>query len=324
MSVTHTARNVRVIELGRHGTELRGAIEEAADGLGPLGDREFLDRLPLLRALLPADVHLGLRTAMLDEQTAVVLVRGFPVPPSVGPTPPHWRDEDPAATRTLDAYLLVLGSVLGEPFAWRTLQEGRLVSSILPIPGTEREQTGHSSEVLLDFHCEDAFHDFRCDYLGLLSLRNEQRVATTVGVLDPAELDPAVVDVLRQPRFRIRADDEHRRNGADPSGTVTPVLFGSARDPYLRLDPPYMEDDGDEEAAEALRRLVEPLGASLLDVVLEPGDVCFIDNYRAVHGRRAFTARYDGTDRWLRRVMLTRDLRKSRAVRNAAADRVIG
>ncbi|MBP2478023.1 putative NAD(P)/FAD-binding protein YdhS [Crossiella equi] len=34
-------------------------------------------------------------------------------------------------------------------------------------------------------------------------------------------------------------------------------------------------------------------------------------NKRAVHGRRPFTARYDGTDRWLRRINITADLRRS-------------
>ena len=50
---------------------------------------------------------------------------------------------------------------------------------------------------------------------------------------------------------------------------------------------------------------------NLVGVPLEPGMRCFIDNYRAVHGRASFQARYDGTDRWLKRVSITRDLRRS-------------
>ena len=40
-----------------------------------------------------------------------------------------------------------------------------------------------------------------------------------------------------------------------------------------------------------------------------------MDNYRAIHGRYAFQPRYDGTDRWLKKMMLTRDVRKSRVLR---------
>lgn len=58
-------------------------------------------------------------------------------------------------------------------------------------------------------------------------------------------------------------------------------------------------------------------------VGLAPGDCVFIDNFRAVHGRKSFRARYDGTDRWLKRLNITRNLRGSRAWRPAADNRVI-
>jgi hypothetical protein len=51
--------------------------------------------------------------------------------------------------------------------------------------------------------------------------------------------------------------------------------------------------------------------------------VLFVDNYRAVHGRRPFTARYDGTDRWLKRIGVSRDLRRSRDAGATGAARVI-
>jgi enduracididine beta-hydroxylase len=57
--------------------------------------------------------------------------------------------------------------------------------------------------------------------------------------------------------------------------------------------------------------------------VLEPGDMLFVDNFRAVHGRRPFSARFDGRDRWLKRINVTRDLRKSRRVRGSRESRVI-
>jgi alpha-ketoglutarate-dependent taurine dioxygenase len=47
-------------------------------------------------------------------------------------------------------------------------------------------------------------------------------------------------------------------------------------------------------------------------VALAPGDILILDNYRGVHGRRPFEAKYDGRDRWLKRVSVTRDLRRQR------------
>ncbi len=50
-------------------------------------------------------------------------------------------------------------------------------------------------------------------------------------------------------------------------------------------------------------------------VVLEPGDLLVVDNNVAVHGRSPFSARFDGTDRWLQRAFVVTDLAPSAADR---------
>lgn len=69
---------------------------------------------------------------------------------------------------------------------------------------------------------------------------------------------------------------------------------------------------GDRPAEDALAELKNQLHLGLQDVILGHGDVLVIDNQRAVHGRRRFLARYDGTDRWLRRGWALRDLKATR------------
>ena len=102
------------------------------------------------------------------------------------------------------------------------------------------------------------------------------------------------------------------------------VLFGNPESPYIRIDPYFMDRDQlDPERRDALDAIVRMLDATLQDLVLKPGDIVFIDNYRTVHGRRPFKARYDGYDRWLKRVNITNDLRKSRDARRASTERLI-
>jgi L-asparagine oxygenase len=43
-------------------------------------------------------------------------------------------------------------------------------------------------------------------------------------------------------------------------------------------------------------------------VFLETGDLIVIDNAVTVHGRTAFDAKYDGTDRWLKRVVVRKEI----------------
>lgn len=43
-------------------------------------------------------------------------------------------------------------------------------------------------------------------------------------------------------------------------------------------------------------------------VFLKTGEILVINNRTAVHGRTPFKARYDGTDRWLKRAMVSTKL----------------
>ena len=51
------------------------------------------------------------------------------------------------------------------------------------------------------------------------------------------------------------------------------------------------------------------------EIVLRPGDLFFIDNSRAFHGRSSFTPRWDGADRWLCRLQGLCNLAVSRFAR---------
>jgi L-asparagine oxygenase len=290
---------------------------------------------------LPLELIRFLDRFQRTEFSPVVEVTGFVVDDhAIGPTPPHWRAQpDPRSTLREEIYLALLGALLGEVFGWATLQDGHLVHNVVPISNQEEEQSGHGSHATLAWHTEDGFHPYRCDYLGLMSLRNHDRVPTTFASVDAIRLTPEQRRTLAEPRFVIRPDNEHleqrQREGAvlgmdaslatewtDPEPTA--VLFGDPCRPYLRIDPCFMSvPPGDTEAEAALAAIVNQLDTALQNLVLDPGAVCLIDNYRAVHGRQSFRPSYDGTDRWLKKIVLTRDLRRSRAARAAPTGRVL-
>ncbi len=182
------------------------------------------------------------------------------------------------------------------------------------------------------------------DYLGLLCLRNPDGVPTTYATTEMLELSEESQRILFEERFTIRPDESHllkhkakRRavNGKLAAAyariekmNVEPekiaVLFGDRDAPYLRIDPFFMDPLEDEpEAQAALDQLVRQIDDKLSDLVLRPGDFCFVDNFQAVHGRKPFKVRYDGQDRWLKRINVARDLRKSRDFRASAESPVL-
>lgn len=310
----------------------------------------LLNELAIHAHCLPRDLRAGLNTFRLAEPSSVCLIRGFPIDDRrIGATPSHWQDQpDPGTTLEEELFLLMCGALLGDPVGWATQQAGHIVHNVLPIRGREETQVGWSSRTALMWHTEDAFHPYRNDYVMLMCLRNPDRTATTYAASEDLLLGSQHREVLSQPRFLLRPDDSHledvpaeayRHLGATADTVAqaraltsslasnlqrVAVMNGSQGAPHLRLDPFYMEAVPDDEtAACSLAALFDAIGAALRHVALVPGEVLIIDNFRCVHGRDRFIPRYDGSDRWLKRINVTRDLRKSRAARLSPASRII-
>ncbi|MGW9419791.1 guanitoxin biosynthesis L-enduracididine beta-hydroxylase GntD [Streptomyces koyangensis] len=310
---------------------------------------EFLRDSRLYAQELPRRVRRELEEFRLTEKSGALVVTGLTVDDaSLGPTP-----ADRAAAPSLspshhqDLAFFLIASLLGDPIGWATQQDGRIMHDIYPVEKYEHDQIGWGSAQTLTWHTEDAFHHLRTDYLGLMCLRNPDGTETTVADVADIQLDEATRRLLGEKRFRILPDDSHRPEAAESGRPLSPretrlhrqarerveqalkepepvaVLFGDPESPYLVIDPYYMQGQHEDEEQEALDRIGEAIDAAMSGVVLTPGDICFLDNYQVVHGRKPFQARFDGTDRWLRRLNIARDLRRSREYRLSADSRVI-
>ncbi|MEV6948652.1 TauD/TfdA family dioxygenase [Streptomyces sp. NPDC051172] len=297
-----------VLETSDVDIESRRALVSAAEELaagGGLGDTVLADpsaRLPrqlaerLSRTIRPPRPGAGYQ-----------VVRGlFAEFTDLGPTPLHWRETDRQRCAPLDIALVLVAAQLGRVFGWTDQQDGRIVHNIVPSPGCEELQIGSSSTTPLAWHTEDAFHPDRADLLLLACVRNPDGIGSRLSTVASAGLSERAVDLLLKPHVVILPDDSYEDDGAaqqEPIGMST--LWPRNDSLGLRYDPSYarlLTDDA------AFRCAYEELGQALEEgsfvVPLSPGDLVIIDNDAAVHGRTAFEPRYDGTDRWLKRILV--------------------
>ncbi|MGY8818309.1 MAG: TauD/TfdA family dioxygenase [Pseudomonadales bacterium] len=86
------------------------------------------------------------------------------------------------------------------------------------------------------------------------------------------------------------------------------VLYGDPDAPFLRFDPQFMVAYSDR-AQRALDRLRAVAWEAVEPVRLTRGDLLIIDNRRTAHARSPFTARFDGSDRWMQRTFASCNLR---------------
>ncbi|HDR7891109.1 arginine beta-hydroxylase, Fe(II)/alpha-ketoglutarate-dependent [Bacillus toyonensis] len=314
-------------------------------------DEDFLLEASIYAQELPRRLRSEVnRFRLLETGKGIFLIKGFPINDiELGQTPSHWENKpDKSPTIQQDIYFYLCSCLLADPIAWATQQEGYVMHDILPVKGYELEQLGAGSEVLLTWHTEDAFHPYRTDYLGLMCLRNPDNVETTYASIDNLELDEATKEKLFERKYVIRPDESHleknrgeirkeipvseevlrrsydRINKLNTSPEKVSILFGDPKNPYLRLDPYFMDDVLDDiEANNAFNEIVKQVDEKIAGYSIQPGEIIFLDNYKVVHGRNPFKARFDGTDRWLKRLNITRDIRKSRDFRISPENRVI-
>lgn len=262
---------------------------------------------------LPARLGVALRQFRGDPGPGGVLhVSGLPAE-GTRPTPVERGSVERRATAPAAA-LMLCGMALGEIVSFRPEKSGAAVQNVVPVPGYENSQSNAGSSVLT-LHVENAFHPFRPDYVLLSCLRSDHDGIAGLQLACIRHALPLLMDddraVLAEPRFRTDPPPSFNGTGVP---AVHAILTGAADDPDIRVDfNSTVPLDG--RAAAAMSRFGEAMTAVATTVRLTAGDLVIVDNRLAVHGRTAFSPRYDGRDRWLHRIFVHLDGRRSRGSR---------
>ena len=243
------------------------------------------------------------------SEAGYLLLRGLPVDEHLPATPASTPAPAGRALISAEAWLALVGRVLGLPTGYHELRDGSVYHDVYPSPGAHY-LSSETSETLLEFHTEMAYHVHQPQYVMLACSRadHERKAATLVGSVRralpsvPAEARrvlmaepmPCFLDVA------FRGDDPDQVRG--PAARV-PVLSGDPGDPLLGYDRELLAPDT-PAAKDALDELSKALDNITEAVRLIPGDLLIIDNYRTTHARTPFTPRWDGRDRWLHRMYI--------------------
>ena len=273
------------------------------------------DAKAALAAADPETVELIQQFARAEVPDGGILFHGLTVDQEVmGESPQdaaafeERSDRDPAT----EAALLAFASFAGEVFAFARQHRGQIIQNVTPVKGHEYDAVGTGSRSLLDWHSEDAFDDAHPQFVGLFCVRGDERVQTALAPVDRIPLTDEEDAVLRQPRFMHGIDKASGGTGRPEDGVQGPALYGEDGKRFVRIDMDCAAAvAGDDEAAAALKAFHDGADNAGLYVTLREGDILLFDNRRVMHARTPFEPRYDGTDRWLQRVIISDDLGRS-------------
>uniref|UniRef100_A0A6C0JE68 TauD/TfdA-like domain-containing protein n=1 Tax=viral metagenome TaxID=1070528 RepID=A0A6C0JE68_9ZZZZ len=210
----------------------------------------------------------------------------------------------------------ILIQFFSEMIAYEAECYGQLFQDVVPIKNMAKNQTSMGSEVELEIHTEQAFSDLRPDYLSLACLRGDDNAFTYIlpikYIIDNVSKEE--FEILRKPNWKTDVDLSFKINGhqfikGDTRGPM-PIINGELGNLNLQFDQDLMKGI-DDDSEKMVLKITDIYYKHRIAYNLKKGEIIFIDNRRAVHGRSTFYPKFDGNDRFLIRCFSTLDLNKS-------------
>jgi len=210
----------------------------------------------------------------------------------------------------------ILIHFFSEMIAYEAECYGRLFQDVVPIKKMAKIQTSMGSEVELEIHTEQAFSDLRPDYLSLACIRGDFNAYTYIlpiqRIID--NISKEEFEILRRPYWQTEVDLSFKLNGhqfikGNTRGPM-PIINGELGNLNLLFDQDLMKGI-DYNSERMIQKIINIYYKNRIQYNLKKGEIIFIDNRRAVHGRSPFYPKFDGNDRFLIRCFSTLDLNKS-------------
>jgi len=284
---------------------------------------EFCRQIKSISNKVPLDVAKSLiEFSRHGSQTGFLLFDGFSIEDTTHMKTPYNNNEKIGETTNLAKIQGILISTIGELVAYEAEGHGKLFQDIIPMKSMETKQMSLSSGAELEIHTEQAFSKLRPDILSLACIRGDPDAFTYILPVKSIikNLSHQEIELLRKPLWTTCVDFSFKLCGqefieGDVRGPM-PIISGPEEDPRLLFDQDLMTGIT-KEAHQMISRIVDIYYTHRIRHNLIPGQIIFIDNNRAVHGRSPFSPKYDGADRFLVRCFATFDYEKSAHARNS-------
>ena len=296
-------------------------LERRITALASENPELFCKQIKYASTQLP--IHITLRLidfAYSGSTSGFLLFDNLPKENLLSKTPPGNTLKIGEKTR-LACMQSILISTIGDMIAYEAEGYGRLFQDVVPIQTMAKNQTSLSSDAELEIHTEQAFSKLRPDILSLACLRGNETAYTYILPVGRIieNCSSREIQILREPLWMIGVDLSFKLHGqpfieGDVRGPIA-ILSGPEDDPELIFDQDLMKGIT-PEAENLVKKIVEIYYHHRIAHCLQPGEIIFVDNRRAVHGRSAFSPKYDGYDRFLVRCFATLDYEKSAHARD--------
>ena len=215
----------------------------------------------------------------IDDDVVASVVSGFRFDPVV--------DFEAAKLFCLD-----VGKTVGEPFAYKQQNGGKLVATLSAHEEFRNRQSGHTRS-FLRFHTDDAILARQCrpEWIVLLGLVSDSNSATLICSVDSivVDLESRELEILQEPRFEHLSSQNYNFRNTVVS---PPAAILARRDDHWTAQLSHFTraaDRADVEAQKAIDAFIRIANTKAMRIVVGPGLCVALNNERTVHAREPFT-----------------------------------
>lgn len=298
-------QSVRIAQYKYSGDDALERLLQEIDGAN-CSERDAYELAASWSTMLPKGLQAAILYFVRYQPADALIIKGLPLG-RVADTETPVTHGQVRAVGSFEALCLAIGMLAGNPIGYATQQEGKLINDIVPI--AQRADIPNFSGGFthqFDFHTEDAFMINPPSYIQLGCVRNPTATPLTLSGLRGGDIDKKVEDKLRGNSFHIGVNPGQTGWEEYTVGTSA-ILNGPRTRPYLRFNDTETSATS-EDSSDSLHAFRQVLQKNALQTNLEPGDVILVDNARLAHARQPYPAKCDGTDRWLLRLVIYRNL----------------
>jgi L-asparagine oxygenase len=266
----------------------------------------------LLREIPETIYNILINFKKYGSNTGCLLLHIPPHDTTILPPTPDGNQYKIGETTELSKIQAILMTIMGTMVSYEAEGYGNLFQDVVPVKSMLNEQTSTGSNFELEIHTEQAFSQLRPDILSLSCLRGDPNAFTYILHIESIlnNMSKHEISLLKQPLWKIGVDLSFKMNESEfIEGNIRgpfPIIQGTEDNPILVFDQDLMFGIT-EESDSLIDKIVNLYYTHRNSYNLTPGDIIFIDNNRAVHGRSSFFPKFDGLDRFLIRSFLVFD-----------------
>lgn len=301
---------MNILELQENEKEELTILVNNFQHISPTKDEEYIKQVTYYSSLLPKRIKEELcYFKNHGHEQGAFLIRNLPNDTLV--KTPNDNKQHIGQTTVLSHVQALFNEYIGHMVSYEAEGDGYLFQDMVPNKELSDSQTSLGSKVELELHTEQAFSDYKPDYLSLACLKGDNNAYTYfLHVNQILEyMNEEEINYLERKNWKIGVDMSFALNGCD-FVTRGPLSILTKNKHYdLVFDQDLMIGET-EFANHLIGKIVSIYYDCRHKHILQPGEILLLDNHKVVHGRSKFQPKFNGDDRFIVRSFIMKDLKK--------------